>query len=141
MARKKRSAFQNNAFQNNAFQIEEYILLSPLSIPFDEEVGNVTITLISSSENALVSVREQQGAAGGVPSQRRKQNKVDADYNWRRITRVRTYSISSEEAVSSASVIQIVKTKSIISDVILGFPEVTMGINDDEEILMMLLAA
>jgi hypothetical protein len=113
-----------------------HILLG--QIDFEEEVGGVNIV------RAAIEIPQEQGggAAGGTPYSLRRQkwqNEVDErTYNLNNVTRVRTYSIRSQESVPDVTIINAVKVTSISSIGRFGNTEVTQFVNDDEEVMALI---
>jgi hypothetical protein len=113
-------------------------LIQPDSVEFTEDVGLITIKL----QSQLISVRDEQGGGGGGGSTTTRKRRDDQDdYQWRNITRVRCFSIRSQEHVNSASIQEVALTHSIASAFKLGSPTVQMGVGDDEDIIIMMLLA
>jgi hypothetical protein len=116
-------------------------LIQPGGVDFEEEVGSITIKLASSEQQQLISDRQPQmgGDGAGLGNYNKKKQKNEDDYQWRNITRLRTFSIPSEEYVSQASIVHIVKAHSVVSTTVVGTP--TVEFNDDEDALIMMLLA
>lgn len=134
-------AFPEINFYEIFSDTETIRLIRPGEIAFIEEVGGITLTKIGELENQTTYPQQAQpGGVGNAPRWERK--KRGDDHDWKRTsTRVRTFSIASEEFVNSVTIKEIIEVKSISSKVVMGIPTISMGINDDEDILMLLLAA
>lgn len=107
-----------------------------------ELAGSVSGTSTAGGALYVAYRTDRQEAGGGVATPaRRRRDESDDDLRARRVTRIRTYSILSEEVVRSPVIRQILAPRSITSNIRFGNPVIEIGVNDEEEIILMLLAA